>query len=250
MTGPAAVPQATNRVMQGLWIGSELSALERLSIASFLDHGHEYHLYAYGDVRNVPDGTTLKDGGEILHESLIFQYQEHKSFSAFANFFRYKLLLEKGGWWVDADTVCLRPFDFDREYVFSSESFRSRDLVNCGVVKVPPASPAMSYAWNVCRAKQPENLKWGEAGPRLMADSVQRLSLERFVMSSRMFCPIGYLDWQSVLDPARTWSFGDDVYAVHLWNEMWRRNQRDKDETYHPDCLYEQLKRRYLSRSG
>jgi hypothetical protein len=101
--------------MQGLWIGTELSALERLSIASFLEHGHEYHLYVYGDVRNVPEGTTIKDGGEILPASLIFQYREHKSFSAFANFFRYKLLLENGGWWVDADTICLRPFDVDRD---------------------------------------------------------------------------------------------------------------------------------------
>jgi hypothetical protein len=50
-----------------------------------------------------------------------------------------------------------------------------------------------------------------------------------------------------VLDPSCVWCFGDDVYAVHLWNEMWRRNQRDKDETYDPGCLYEQLKRRYLN---
>jgi hypothetical protein len=248
MTRTLRRPHSANRVMQGLWIGSRLSALERLSIASFLDNGHDYHLYVYDDVSNVPAGTTIKDAGEILPESQIFQYQEHKSFSAFANFFRYKLLLEKGGWWVDSDTVCLRPFDFDREYVFSSEAFESRDLVNCGVIKVPPASAAMSYAWDVCRSKQPARLKWGEVGPRLMAESVERHALGHFVASSRMFCPIGYLDWQSVLDSSRAWIFGDDVYAVHLWNEMWRRSQRDKDETYHADCLYEQLKRRYLNR--
>jgi len=241
-----SVQQPTNAIVQGLWVGSELSVLERLSIASFLSHGHQYHLYVYGDVRNIPDGTTIKDGREILHESLIFQYKTHKSFSAFANFFRYKLLLEKGGWWVDADTVCLTPFDFPREYVFSSETFGSREFVNCGVVKVPPGSPAMSYAWGVCSTKQPENLVWGEVGPHLMAESVERLSLQRFVESPRRFCPIGYPNWHTVLDPAREWSFTEEVAAVHLWNEMWRRDQRDKNETYHRDCLYEQLKRRYL----
>src|SRR5262249_30881175 len=162
------------------------------------------------------DGTTIRNGNEILHESLIFQYRDHKSFSAFANFFRYKLLLERGGWWVDSDTVCLRPFDLDLDYVFSSEAFQSRELVNCGVVKVPPDSPAMAHAWSVCCTKRPELLKWGEVGPRLMAESVAKLSLERFVMRARTFCPIDYLDWQGVLDPARSWSFGDDVYAVHL----------------------------------
>jgi hypothetical protein len=248
MTETAAPPHAPAEIIQSLWVGSELSLLERLSIASFLDNGHEYHLYVYGDVQNVPDGTTIKDGGEILPESLIFQYKEHKSFSAFANFFRYKLLLEKGGWWVDADTICLRPFDSPREYVFSSEAFGSQELVNCGVVKAPAGSAAMSYAWGVCCSKKPENLVWGEVGPRLMAESVQKLSLQHFVVSSRMFCPIGYLDWHSVLDPARVWNFTNEVYAVHLWNEMWRRNQRDKNQTYHADCLFEQLKRRYLAR--
>jgi hypothetical protein len=36
------------------------------------------------------------------------------------------------------------------------------------------------------------------------------------------------------------------THAIHLWNEMWRRNQQDKNHQYHPDCLYEQLKRKYL----
>ena len=36
--------------IQSLWIGGELSPMEQLSIASFLAHGHEYHLYSYGEV--------------------------------------------------------------------------------------------------------------------------------------------------------------------------------------------------------
>jgi len=39
------------------------------------------------------------------------------------------------------------------------------------------------------------------------------------------------------------------IYGIHLWNEMWRRADRDKDRSYHPDCLYERLKRRYLCTS-
>jgi len=96
MTETGDIQQSPARIVQGLWVGSELSLMERLSIASFLDNGHEYHLYVYGDVRNVPDGTTIRDGGEILHESLIFQYKNHKSFSAFANFFVATLREQQG----------------------------------------------------------------------------------------------------------------------------------------------------------
>jgi len=236
-----------NKIIQGLWIGSELSVMERLSIDSFLSNGHEYHLYVYDHVRNVPRNTRVKDASEILPPSMIFQYEKHKSFSAFSNFFRYKLLLERGGWWADADMVCLKPFDFSHEYVFSSEMANGTEFINCGVIKAPRGSPAMAYAWDICRAKKPETLAWGEVGPRLMSESIKRLSLEGFVMPSRVFCPFGYKEWDSVLDPNKVWSFDNDNCAIHLWNEMWRRNERDKNQPYHSNCLYERLKRRYLS---
>jgi Glycosyltransferase sugar-binding region containing DXD motif/Alpha 1,4-glycosyltransferase conserved region len=243
---PARVSDPTNAVVQGLWIGAHLSTLERLSIASFLQNGHEYHLYAYDDIENVPAGTIVRDGREILPASRIFQYRVHKSYSAFSNFFRYKLLLERGGWWADTDLICLRPFDLPREYVFSSEQVDDVALVNCGVLKVPRQSAVMAHAWSVCEAKQPEQLAWGEVGPKLLAESVRKVSVDRFVVAPRVFCPIGYRDWETALDPTRSWRFGDDVYAVHLWNEMWRRVDRDKEQRYPPGCLYEQLKQRYL----
>jgi len=37
-----------------------------------------------------------------------------------------------------------------------------------------------------------------------------------------------------------------DAYAVHLWNEMWRRYKWDKDARYSVECLVERLKRRFL----
>lgn len=249
MISKAADHAPANTIIQGLWIGSDLSIMERLSIASFLRNGHQYHLYVYDDLAHVPVGAALRDGNEILPASMIFQYEQHKSFSAFSNFFRYKLLLEKGGWWADADVVCLKPFDFPDEYVFSSEVACGKEFINCGVVKAPRGSPAMEYAWNICRAKQPEKLVWGEVGPRLMAESIKGLGLDRFVMRPRIFCPVGYAEWDEVLNPDKVWNL-DDAYAIHLWNEMWRRNEQDKDQSYPPDCLYERLKLKYLGQRG
>jgi hypothetical protein len=34
-----------NDIIQGLWVGPELSVMEQLSVSSFLRHGHQYHLY-------------------------------------------------------------------------------------------------------------------------------------------------------------------------------------------------------------
>jgi mannosyltransferase OCH1-like enzyme len=233
-------------IIQGLWIGPELSVMERLSVASFLAHGHEYHLYVYDDVRRVPAGAVVRDANEILPSSMIFQYTREKSYAGFANFFRYKLLLERGGWWADSDVVCLRPFSFPGEYVFASEIDRGVQVANTGVIKAPAGSRAMAYAWETCRSKDPAQLRWGETGPRLIAEAIERFSLGSYVQPFGVFCPLGYLEWAEVLDPAANPASGESTYAVHLWNEMWRRAGRSKDEQYHPDCLYERLKRKYL----
>jgi hypothetical protein len=236
-----------NGVIQGLWIGDALSVMEQLSVASFLRNGHEYHLYVYEEVRDIPAGTVVKDAAEILPPSSIFQYRQRPSYAGFANFFRYKLLLERGGWWADADAVCLRPFDFPSEYVFASELRHGLEVVTSGVIKAPAGSEVAAYAWGVCQSKKTEDLVWGETGPRLIAEAVGRFSLEEYMQPYRAFCPLGFPDWHKVLEPgcAET-AFDETTYAVHLWNEMWRAAGRDKNGQYHPDSLYERLKRRYL----
>ena len=235
-----------NEIIQGLWIGPELSVMEQLSVSSFLHHGHQYHLYVYDDVKNIPAGTVVKDGNEILPASRIFQYKEQASYSGFSNFFRYKLLLERGGWWVDTDTICLRPFDFSEEYVFSSEMAMGQEFINSGICKAPARSQVMAYAWAVCEKKDPEKLVWGETGPRLIAAAVREFSLERYKQPPEVFCPLGYADWQKVLQPGVNLKLDERSYAIHLWNERWRGVNQDKNASYPEDCLYEQFKRRYL----
>jgi mannosyltransferase OCH1-like enzyme len=239
-----------NQIIQGLWVGSELSVMEQLSIASFLKNGHQYHLYIYEDVKNIPRGTTVKDGNEILPASRIFQYKQQLSYAGFSNFFRYKLVLERGGWWVDTDTICLKPFDFEEEYVFSSEFAMGQEFINSGIFKAPAGCELMAHAWRVCETKDPEHLVWGETGPRLMAAAVKEFSLERYKQSPEVFCPLGYADWHKVLEPDADLEFSDGTYAVHLWNERWRAAGKDKNAVYSDGCLYEVLKRKYLSCSS
>ena len=235
----------SNKVIQGLWIGSELSVMEQLSISSFLLNGHDYHLYVYDDLKYIPAGTIVMDANEILPSSRVFQYKHRPSYAGFANFFRYKLLLERGGWWADSDTICLKPFDFPGDYVFSTEiNHKGREVVNNGATKAPRGSEMMAYAWDVCQRKNPARLVWGETGPRLMSKAVKRFRLDKYKMSHQVFCPIDYEEWHKVLQPGFGLSF-EGTYAIHLWNEMWRIAGQDKNARYHESCIYEKLKRTY-----
>ena len=236
-----------NKIIQSLWIGPELSVMEQLSISSFLLNGHDYHLYTYDHVKNIPRGVIVMDAKEILPPARIFQYQRSPSYAGFANYFRYKLLLERGGWWADTDTVCLEPFDFAEEFVFSSEiNHRGREVVTSSVIKAAPGSDIMSYAWGVCQTKNPARLVWGETGPRLMAAAVNKFALERYRKSHQVFCPVNYEEWRNLLQAGLEIVLDDRTYAIHLWNEMWRAAGQDKNAQYPETCLYEKLKRDYL----
>lgn len=233
-------------VISGLWIGKTLSVMERLSIRSFLANGHEFHLYAYDTITDVPDGTIVKDGATILPASMIFQYSGRQSYAGFANYFRYKLLLEAGGWWVDLDTICLKPFTFDRQYVFAAEHTpQGNEAAVPGIMFTPPASKVMQYAWESCKSKDPAQLKWGETGPQLLQEAVRHCGLQRYVLPASSFCPVPWFRWMDLILPGRPLTFGPTTYAIHLWNEVWRQLSMDKNEAYAPHCLYEHLKVRY-----
>lgn len=238
---------AAREPIMGLWIGPRLSTLERLTIRSFQSHGHPFHLYVYDEVAEVPEGTVLGDAADVLPASEIFQYSHSPSYAGFANLFRYRLLFERGGWWVDMDTICLRPFDFGRPYVFASEDHEGGTIVVNSIMRTPPRAPLLAAACEIAGAKEPQELRWGETGPRLLAPLVERFGLGRYAEPPATFCPVPWDDWRRLieadLDP---FALGDEVYAVHMWNEMWRRDGEDKEAAFPSASAYERLKRRYL----
>jgi hypothetical protein len=222
-------------VIQGLWVGRPLSGLERLSITSFLRHGHEYHLYCYDDVGPLPAGVVLKDGNAILPASEIFRYShgpERGSLSAFSNLFRYRLLQERGGWWADTDAVCLRPWDFPAPVVVASESTQDRRAkVANGVMKLPEGHPVAASCYGAASRVDRGTVQWGQIGSALLTRALVENNLLHVIMKPEVFCPLPWWDWHLLLaedsGPARAFVTGDS-YSIHLWQEMWRRAGLDE----------------------
>jgi len=151
----------SNCIVQSLWIGDSLSLIEQLCIRSFLANGHEFHLYTYSEVENIPYGTVIQDAGEIVPKSEIAK-RKNGSWAIFADYFRYKLLYEKSSWWVDMDTVCLKPFEFDEEYVFSSEkNFDGKTYINNTMIKCPLHLIIMEGCLNNFDLKEIRDVQWG-----------------------------------------------------------------------------------------
>ena len=105
--------------VQSLWVGPKLSELEILSIKSFQKVGHKFILYTYGKVKGIPHGTIVKDGNTIIKKQDLFTFK--KGLLPFSDIFRYKMLYENGGYWVDLDMIALKPLKFREPFIFSSE---------------------------------------------------------------------------------------------------------------------------------
>lgn len=222
------------QLLQSLWIGESIGPLQRLSIASFLRLGGEYHLYAYGDITGLPSGVVLRDAREILPASAIFRYEKgpgRGSVAAFSNVFRYKLLLDRGGWWVDTDVVCLKPFGFTDEVVLASEHRRVLSKVATAVMKLPAGHDVAHRCYERAMRYDRNQLSWGQTGPDLLTQIVGEIRVEQYVRDPVVFCPVPWWRWNTfaAADPSGCHSrINSATYSVHLWHEMWRRAGRHR----------------------
>lgn len=254
-------------IIQALWIGNKLSKLEQLCIRSFLENGHPFHLYVDKEVAGVPDGTVLCDANTILPMPDWIRSSVQITF--YSEWFRWELLDQRGGYWVDMDVICLRPFTFEQEIVFGMESAKGGSV---GVLRFPAHHPMSPYMIARCehptqfdegerislrlkkyfRSSLQPNKKgpvgWGEAGgPRGFRKGLAKFGLAHLVSPIETFYPIRARDWRTVFDPtfADTPPRFESSYSVHLWNELLRRHRVDKNATFPKNSLIEQLKARY-----
>jgi hypothetical protein len=232
-------------VVQSLWMGGPLTEMERLCIRSFVSSGHPFHLYTYGDVFSIPDGAILVDANEIIPKAESFMVRG--GYSSFSDFFRWKLVRDRGGWWVDTDTVCLRPFDFPGEYVFVGGlgAPGSDDCVSSGMFKAPKGSPITQWAREQCQRMDPGTMPWGEAGPPLITKAVHKFNLTSAIVSGSMFFPVFYTEAPRAFTDIYVPRIAKDCYSIHLFNEMWRLAGADKNASYPESSLYEQLKKKF-----
>src|SRR5436305_6172626 len=145
---------------QSFWFQPQLTPLEDLCITSFIAHGHRFTVYSYNEIERLPEGCTLEDARAILPEDALFGYSSGPlvgSPAAFANLFRYKLLLDRGGWWVDTDTLCLTDDIRETDYVFVMQ--KDEVLYANGILKATAGSAFAARAFEHA-ASQGRDVEW------------------------------------------------------------------------------------------
>ncbi|MGB8326874.1 MAG: glycosyltransferase, partial [Steroidobacteraceae bacterium] len=129
------------------WHGSPLSRVERLSLASFVAHGHPVELHVYDEPRDVPRGVRVLDAGAVLDRKEIFLHRRTGSIGPFTDWFRYRLLHARGGIWADTDVVCLRPLDYAQPEIFA---WQDEQYLNNAVLGLPAGHALAAWLAEAC----------------------------------------------------------------------------------------------------
>lgn len=213
-------------LFQAFWFGEELPPYQQLAIKSFLDHGHRYALYAYRKF-DVPPGTELMDAREILPASRIFFYAPQagagdRNIAGFSNVFRYHLLERRGGWWVDADVICLSG------EVPSSDIFMGWEesaKIGNAILKLP-AGHSFAMALREQAEAAGTDFSWGAIGPLLVTRLAHARAMLDAVAPQSLAYPVHYNDAVDLLLPAQREAIRQRIGKapfLHYWNEMLRR---------------------------
>jgi hypothetical protein len=234
-----------------LWVSGALSLVEKLALSSFRDHGHQVNLYTYDSKCDIP-GVNVLDAGEILPSSRTFTYgaiagRGRGSLAGFANLFRYKLLLERGGYWADTDVIALSKLP-DVDTFFAWTDTTPTSSINNAVLALPKGSLLATQLFEIADAAPPESQRWGECGPQLMTTLVKLHGLESAVYSASSVHPIPFPDAPRAFRADLMRSVHRSIansHAVHLWNEVLRQHGINKNGPFPRTSLIATLAHRH-----
>lgn len=231
-------------IINSLWIGDRLSPLEILTIKSFQHHGYTFRLWIYEDVVNVPEHVLISNAGEIIQSGDVFSYTNANkyghgkgSFAGFSDIFRYKLLYEHGGIWVDMDMTCLKPMNHDFEYIFR---YHKQLGIVGNYIQCPSKSELMLWCYNrAIKEVKPDNTDW-LLPIRILNEGVNQFNLSGYVQkfSNEDSFPIVLQLLKGNATLNKEW------HIIHWMNEEFRRMDISKEEVL-PNSFLRELYIKY-----
>jgi hypothetical protein len=193
----------------------------------------------------VPDGVILRDGDEVVRRKRLFRHMPTGSYALFSNLFRYELLRQGHGLWLDSDVYLLAPIPAGDGHIFG---WGQPGVVASAVLSLPADSPVLTeligyfdarsippwlplawrlrFGWQraVSGQYRIETMPWGGLGPHALTKLVTKHLLLDKVRPQPVFSPWTWqeADWIFRSDARLEDRTTPQTLAVHLFNEMIR----------------------------
>ncbi|MBQ1203671.1 MAG: glycosyltransferase family 2 protein [Loktanella sp.] len=254
-----------------LWIGGDLSFIEQVCLRSFAAHGHRTILYTYDKVSNCPPGVEQMDANLIFPSTDFIRHEISGSPAIHADAFRYRMIAVQNVIWVDADILCMQPWNFKDQWVFGWE--KTGKLVCNAVLGLPRFSRTLERLNRFCEDEYPippwaddeerrtleaaatagnpvhvSALKWGVWGPSALTHFLNETGEIEHVQPQMAFYQISFKERRDLLQRGRIveGKIDSGCYGVHLWNRrLSRRLVTHEAGVPHPDSFLGRALTRY-----
>ncbi len=231
------------------WDGP-ISWLERLSVASILEHGHTLTIYSYHPDELAKSGlhSDIRDAREVIAEDdPSYRYIPARRFTLFTNVFRLVAQMKSLGIWVDLDCLFLKELALTDEYLFG---WLSDVKLNGAILKLPAvcemtqdyykgisASP-LRTPWSTFRRqihrefeiligkKEPSLKTRTNIGPRALTYYANRHDTIGFAQEKSVFYPLSSSEAPHLTtadDSFARSSVKENTIVMHAWQGKLKR---------------------------
>jgi hypothetical protein len=189
------------QLFNAFWHGPPLSPMHWACLASFIDFGHQVDLYAY-DPLQAPTGVNVRDASEILPIDKLFFFDnpnlQSPDLGPFSDLFRFKLLFDRGGWWIDGDVLCNRSDFPECSYAWANEFHElegTKPNLGTSQIKFPRGDLIVKQLYNECSALIPLMKRREEIGPDLITSVIKQHAIPPgHFGSAATFYPIQWIE--------------------------------------------------------
>ena len=205
------------------WSGP-LSAYEISCLSSFVRKGYPVYLYCYDEIKNSPVGVEQADASEIVDRSYLHRFlnEGKPSIAAFADYFRYVMMLKTSLCWIDADIFLLERFKLgvDENFLLIDGD---RNICNA-ILRIDSQSPQLKAVIAGVERLLDKNAPWA-AGQRILKKIFHKelAAGGGFFKRPEKFMPIHHDEYYKLLLPEcaeECVQSCEEATTIHLYNNI------------------------------
>jgi hypothetical protein len=229
LTAPAVktavmLPQtAAPQVLQTFWHGDAIGPYQLLCLRSFVERGHQVEVFTY-DPLYLPGWLERRDAAEILPEEKVLR-PAGEFLAIDGDLFRYAVLSQRGGWWIDPDVLLLKPdLPMTETFFAGPDPFGS---TSTALLKFPKGHPVVKQGLANALAGADAGADLKGSGAALLTELILQCSLGRDFHSREPLGSVSWLDVPALFDPARRGQLErlcQSEQVLHLHADVWLRS--------------------------
>ena len=220
----SSLPTQTDvpQTVRTFWQGASIPLYQQACLVSFVRRGHRVEVFTYLGETNFPPGLHVRDAREILPEGSVLRSLPGGQTGIHAHLFRYAVLEQLGGWWIDPDVLLMQPDLPEGDiYIAPPDVFRRTPVA---VLKFPAGHPLIAEARRRADLPGSDPAAWERAGSGLLSELLSDCDI--LSQAEEGLGPISWLNVPDLFDPGRR----EDLRVaaagsrfLHLQDEVWRR---------------------------